>query len=42
LPVLNWPAACLSIPSLQNAPPANSGRSRFFCGSDLNFDDPVN
>ena len=41
-PVLNWPAACLSIPSRQNAPPANSVRSSFFCGSDLNSDDPVN
>ena len=29
-------------PSRQNAPPANSGRSSFFCGSDLNSDDPVN
>jgi UDPglucose--hexose-1-phosphate uridylyltransferase len=42
LPALSWPAACLSIPSRQNAPPANSVRSSFFWCRNLNFDDPVN
>ena len=41
-PALSWPAAYISIPSLQNAPPANSGRSSFFLFTDLNFDDSVN